>query len=214
MTAKPITLQEISVLRRFLPGMGFISAVVLAMAPLAAHGQVNIDQGKPPSEIFATDCAVCHKTTKGLANGKNSLMLSSFLREHYTASREQAAALAAYVLGAGGNAPAPKPGQEHAKIEEPKPGPHAPSAKLEEEKPATAKPARPTTDTGRKPEPAEANPPAQEPAPVAAAPAANVPAQPETPPPPHEAAPTTSAAAPPETQPDENASVPRDNIPD
>ena len=30
-------------------------------------------------------------------------MLTGFLREHYTSSREQAAALAAYVLGAGGS---------------------------------------------------------------------------------------------------------------
>ena len=83
-----------------------------AMIPAMARAQTNIDQGKPPSEIFANDCAVCHKTTRGLANGKNSFMLSGFLREHYTASREQAAALAAYVLGAGGSGPAQAPGQK------------------------------------------------------------------------------------------------------
>ena len=59
-----------------------------------------------------------------MAAGKNSLMLSAFLREHYTASSDQASALAAYVLGAGGSEPAPKqkPDVEHARAEEPKAG--------------------------------------------------------------------------------------------
>ena len=78
--------------------------------------------------MFASDCAVCHKAPRGLAKGKNSLMLSSFLREHYTTGREQAAALAAYVLGAGNGPAEPatqgrgqKPAAERAKAtEEPK----------------------------------------------------------------------------------------------
>ena len=39
---------------------------------------------------------------RGLANGRGSSGLASFLVEHYTASKDQAAALAAYVMGAGG----------------------------------------------------------------------------------------------------------------
>jgi hypothetical protein len=86
--------------------------------------QVNIDQGKSAADIFASVCTACHKTSRGLAAGKNSLMLSAFLREHYTASSDQASALAAYVLGAGGSEPAPKqkPEVEHARAEEPKAG--------------------------------------------------------------------------------------------
>jgi len=51
-------------------------------------------------------------------------MLSAFLREHYTASSDQASALAAYVLGAGGAEPAPKPKPdvEHARAGEPNAG--------------------------------------------------------------------------------------------
>jgi outer membrane biosynthesis protein TonB len=124
----PTKSEEVSVFRRFVPKIGFKIgfgvALVFAIIPAIARAQVNIDQGKPAADIFQNDCATCHKTARGLADGKNSLMLSSFLREHYTASRDQAAALAAYVLGAGGSAPAPaqKPGQEHAKAtgEEPK----------------------------------------------------------------------------------------------
>jgi hypothetical protein len=110
------------VFRRLARTIGLFAALGWAVVPLVAHAQTNIDQGKSPAEIFANDCATCHKSARGLANGKNSLMLSSFLREHYTASRDQAAALAAYVLGAGGGdnstaaqAHSPKPGTDHAK---------------------------------------------------------------------------------------------------
>jgi hypothetical protein len=197
-------------------GLASIAAVaVISAGP--SLGQTNIDQGKPASELFANYCAVCHKSTRGLANGRSSLTLSLFLREHYAASREQAAALAAYVISAGGNAPAAKP--ERAKSEEPKgqeakgqeakgqetkgheTKPRAASAKSEPEKPARGgQPGR------EEPAPAE-----QEPAPVVAAPAASPsPSSTEAP----ELRPTTSAGASAESQSDDNAPVPRDNIPD
>ncbi len=155
--------------RRLAPIMGLwmwlLAGLAIAVFPAVARAQVNIDQGISPAEIYASDCATCHKSPRGLAVGKNSSTLSSFLREHYTASREQAAALAAYVLGAGGNEPAPvaarqKPKSERAKAGEPKAGepkagepktgepkfeahPTRKSAKPEEEAPATAKLQRP-----------------------------------------------------------------------
>ncbi|MGD0025332.1 MAG: hypothetical protein ABSC37_12035 [Xanthobacteraceae bacterium] len=159
--------------RRFAPAI----VLLAALAPAMAHAQTNIDQGKTPAQIFASDCAVCHKAARGLANGKSSLTLTGFLREHYTASREQAAALAAYVLGAGSDSGTAaqgrgqKPGPEHAglPVEEPKPGPeHAGApveepkpptrqarrpAKPEEEAPATAKPQRPMDEEAKPDEP-------------------------------------------------------------
>src|ERR1700756_4052060 len=112
-------IQGVSVFWRLLPLIGLGSIVSVAMISAGPSlGQTNIDQGKPASELFANYCAVCHKSTRGLANGRSGLTLSLFLREHYAASREQAAALAAYVISAGGNAPAAKP--ERAKSEEPK----------------------------------------------------------------------------------------------
>src|ERR1700756_1308600 len=140
--------EGVSVFRRLMPVIGLVwvmaVAVVFAGPTLS---QTNIDQGKPASELFANYCAVCHKSTRGLANGRSSLTLSLFLREHYATSSQQAAALAAYVIGAGGNAPAAKP--ERAKSEEPKgqeakgqdvkgheTKPRATSAKSEPEKPA------------------------------------------------------------------------------
>ena len=197
--------------RRLVPVIGLAS--VVAVAVIFAEptlSQTNIDQGKPASELFANYCAVCHKSTRGLANGRNSVTLSMFLREHYAASSQQAAALAAYVISAGGNAPAPKP--ERAKSEEPKgqeakgqepkgheTKPRAASAKSEPEKPA------PGSQPGRE----EAAPALQEHAPVIAGPAAGAsPSSGEAP----EPRPTTSAGA--EPQSNDNALVPRDNIPD
>jgi hypothetical protein len=214
-------LEEFGVFRRFLPMIGLAAALVFGLVPAPARAQVNIDQGKPPSEIFESDCATCHKSARGLADGKNSLMLSGFLREHYTASREQAAALAAYVLGAGGSAPAAqKPGTEHAKVEpgEPKAAGHP------EDHPATA-------SRGHNQEPESAAPAAvvTAPAPVMATPAANetpssaeAPSQSSNPPPSPSSAQsqgpeggtTTSAAAPTEAEPSDSTPVPRDHIPD
>jgi len=107
----------VTVPRTFARTMGLLTVVLSAIVAAPSFAQTNIDQGKSPAELFANDCAACHKTARGLANGENSLTLSVFLREHYTASRDQAAALAAYVLANGGNAPAPK---STARGEEPK----------------------------------------------------------------------------------------------
>jgi hypothetical protein len=90
------------VTRRLAPMIGLLAG----LAPAVAHAQTNIDQGKTPAQIFGEACATCHKAARGLANGKGSYALTEFLLEHYTTGREQAAALAAYVLGAGSG---PKP---------------------------------------------------------------------------------------------------------
>jgi hypothetical protein len=121
------------VTRRFAAVIGLIAG----LGPAIAYAQTNIDQGKTPAQIFANDCAACHKPTRALANGKNRFALTEFLREHYTTSREQAAGLAAYVLGSGFGS---KPATEQAKPTKP-----------EEETPATAKLQRPTEE-GVKPE--------------------------------------------------------------
>jgi hypothetical protein len=225
------------------PAIGLVAGLVPAIVAGAAHAQVNIDQGKSPSEMFASDCATCHKGVRGLAVGKNSLMLSGFLREHYTASREEAASLAAYVLGAGGAEAAPKgePKTAEPKIAEPKgqepkepktaARPTGASAKSEEG-PATAKPQPPAAEEATHEEPAspasptgaaeQGLPPAPavesaKPEPQETAPAAASPAtsQPASAEAPSlEFGPTQSAAAPAQSQPSDSTPVPRDNIPD
>lgn len=141
---------------RLAPMIGLLAG----LAPAAAYAQTDIDQGKTPAQMFASDCAVCHKAPRGLAKGRNSLMLSSYLREHYTTGREQAAALAAYVLGAGNGPAEPatqgrgqKPAAERAKAAEESKGPARARlpGKPEERGSATAKLQRPA-DADAKPD--------------------------------------------------------------
>lgn len=136
------------------PAIGLFGLLVPAMA----HAQTNIDQGKSPAEVFANDCATCHKTARGLANGRNSLTLAGFLVEHYTASRDQASALAAYVMGAGGGDSAPAtqargpktaPDRGAATAEEPKPSPRATREAAKPPDGSTAKPRQPGADEKR-----------------------------------------------------------------
>ena len=54
---------------------------------------------KPPAALFASDCtgSGCHKSPQGLGKNAGIGGLAGFLREHYTNSRESAAALANYL---------------------------------------------------------------------------------------------------------------------
>ena len=59
--------------------------------------QENLDRGKTPAQLFASDCSICHKSPQGLARAGGLFGLDSFLRTHYTASRESAGAIANYL---------------------------------------------------------------------------------------------------------------------
>lgn len=107
-----------------------VIGALAGLAPVLAHAQVSIDQGKSPAEMFSNDCATCHKGARGLAKGRGSSELASFLVEHYTSSKDEAASLAAYVMASGGGESPPatqgrgvKPGSPstRAAVEEPKP---------------------------------------------------------------------------------------------
>jgi hypothetical protein len=92
--------------------MGWNRGIGLAMGLFAfalaapAGAQENLDSGKSGAQLFASDCAICHKRPQGLAKAGGLFGLSSFLREHYTASRESAAVIAGY-LESFGKEPAP-----------------------------------------------------------------------------------------------------------
>jgi hypothetical protein len=159
--------REVRVFRRFVPMIGLLAAWGIVVAAAPARAQVNIDQGKSPSEIFSGDCGTCHKSAKGLANGRNAGALAGFLREHYTSSAQQASSLAAYVLGAG-SGPAPtanlKPGTAgEQKTGEAKPGEAKPGEKTaahpgRPEAGENAKLQQPDQDTKIEAEPAAAEP--------------------------------------------------------
>jgi hypothetical protein len=132
-----------------------IIGLVALLCPIAAKAQTNLDQGKTPSQIFANACVECHKEPRGLARGRSASALTEFLREHYTTNGQQAASLAAYVLGGRsadtpppatqGRGPTPVP--ERASVEEPKPNRQGRSSSKPEER-STRNPAAPTTRPG------------------------------------------------------------------
>jgi hypothetical protein len=74
---------------------GFLA---LAVAD-SAEVQGDLDQGKSAVQLFASACAICHKSPQSVSETKWFFGLESFLREHYTSSRESAAILAAYLKG-------------------------------------------------------------------------------------------------------------------
>jgi hypothetical protein len=81
----------------------FIRTFPLALGILAlycvgpAFAQENLDSGKTGAQLYASDCAICHKTPAGLTKNSGIMGLDGFLREHYTASRESAGVIAAYL---------------------------------------------------------------------------------------------------------------------
>lgn len=102
----------------------------------AAGAQENLDLGKSAAQLFASDCALCHKSPQGLAKSGGILGLESFLREHYTASRESAKLIANYLksMDSGPAAPARmgkrgSKGDEKAKAGEKKKSDGKPGAK-------------------------------------------------------------------------------------
>jgi hypothetical protein len=142
----------LTVIRCFVPTIGLLAALV----PALAHAQTNLDQGKSASQIFASACAECHRDAHALSKGKNASVLTNFLDEHYTTNAQQAAALAAYIMGGRGGDPiggtaegrGQKPAAQRgsASTEEPKPPKH--QAKTEDGKPE-GKPQRPTREAAK-----------------------------------------------------------------
>ncbi|HWK97353.1 MAG TPA: hypothetical protein VNR39_18195 [Pseudolabrys sp.] len=130
---------------------------MLVLAAPASAQDVR-DRGKTAQQIFASDCALCHKSPQGLAKAGGLFGLDSFLREHYTASRETAALLARYLEAAGEAPPSDQRRQQRrtAKPAEAKPS----DSKSSDTKPAEAKTeakpgaeAKPETKPEAKPEP-------------------------------------------------------------
>ncbi len=73
-----------------------ISSLALCVAS-SATAQINLDQGKTAAQLYAADCASCHKSPQSVSNTKWFFGLESFLSQHYTSSRQSAAILAAYL---------------------------------------------------------------------------------------------------------------------
>jgi hypothetical protein len=180
------------------PALVFLFALVLVVGPALAQsprphqtparpGQpaapapgpaepANIDAGKNGEQLFKASCSACHKTPAGMSRAGGILGVQSFLRTHYTASRESAAVIAAYLNAVDAAArPADRPTRRTARPDA-KPG-KKDEGKPSETRPSEAKPAEATPahakseETPRPPAPvpaAESKPAEPQPAPPAA----------------------------------------------
>jgi hypothetical protein len=125
--------------------------VILAPAPTLA--QVNIDQDKSPAQLYAGDCAACHKSVRGLANGRSASSLAGFLGEHYTASSREAAAIAAYVMASGGGAASPAPSRAKPEGERTRANAEQQPRNREAQRPVQPEGKPPGNAAARRPEP-------------------------------------------------------------
>ena len=161
-----------------------IFGVVGSLAAAPAGAQENLDSGKSGAQLFASNCALCHKSAQALRKSGGVLGLSGFLREHYTSSRESAAIIATY-LESLGTPPAPgkrtgatkrtAKGDEKAKVDEKKTEPKSGATKSVKTdktgKPVDAKTSGPKTSEPKTEPKSEPKPPdgkASEPKPDAA----------------------------------------------
>jgi cytochrome c len=143
-----------------------VAAMILPMVADPALAQENLDHGKTGAQLYASDCAICHKTPQTLAKSGGLFGLDSFLRQHYTASRESASAIAAYIQTLDrGAPPAKRPPKRSAKGDDKKPGDKPGEAQPADAKPADAKPAdakpaeaKPTDAKPREKKPAGSKP--------------------------------------------------------
>lgn len=135
--------------------MAGVGVAAVAMLCGAASAQENLDAGKSGAQLYASNCAICHKSAQALnKSGGGLLGLDSFLREHYTSSRESAATIAAYLKTVGGGPaerrPAGKKARSESKTEKKKA--YRPDAKPEgKPEPKDVKPSE-TKPSDRKPE--------------------------------------------------------------
>jgi len=83
--------------------MSWLAAVAATIAATPAAAQGNIDAGRTPAQLFADTCAACHRSTRDIRRPS-----AGFLRQHYTAGSDEAAAMANYLSGAASD---PRAGQ-------------------------------------------------------------------------------------------------------
>ena len=88
-----------------------IGTTSVALTSTSARAE-NIDQDKDKSgpKLFAASCADCHRSARGLAKGRLSIMLSYYLQQHYTSSSATAQTLTAYLQSVD-TPPRSKPGK-------------------------------------------------------------------------------------------------------
>jgi hypothetical protein len=174
-------------------GLGRICGLALAACALTAAApagaQDSLERGKTPAQLYASDCAICHKSPYGLSKAGGLFGLQGFLREHYTTSRETAGAIASYLDALDREAPPPQRGRATTTKRAPKnekkpeagdakPGDKPAQTQAPESKPSESKPAdtKPSETKPSEAQPAEVKP-TEAPKPAEAKPAEAKPAE-------------------------------------
>jgi hypothetical protein len=65
----------------------------------SAGAQGSLEQGKTAAQLYAANCASCHKSPQSVTKATGIFGLENYLREHYTPSPQSAAIIAAYLDG-------------------------------------------------------------------------------------------------------------------
>jgi hypothetical protein len=58
-----------------------------------------LERGKTAAQLYASQCATCHKSPQSVTKTTAVYGLESFLREHYTTNPQSAANIATYLKG-------------------------------------------------------------------------------------------------------------------
>jgi hypothetical protein len=75
-----------------------IGALALCVAS-SAGAQESVAKGKTAAQIYASNCAACHKSPQSVIKTIAVSGLENFLSVHYAANPESAAKIAAYLKG-------------------------------------------------------------------------------------------------------------------
>jgi hypothetical protein len=133
-----------------------------------AAAQENVERGRTPAQLYASDCAECHRNPRVVGKTMSAGSLADYLRLHYTASKETAAAISAYLTALPAD---PRAGTART-------GSAKPASAAKSRQATPAKPSDPASDS-----PAAAAPETPPPAAPAAAPASKPPESDAKPPP-------------------------------
>jgi hypothetical protein len=109
--------------------------IVALLGGTSARAQ-DLDADKSGARLFASNCASCHHSARGLAKGRFSVTLWYYLKQHYTSSFGSAQALTSYLQSV--DAPRARPQPAKSQLARSEPGKSEPG----KSEPAKSEPAK------------------------------------------------------------------------
>jgi hypothetical protein len=89
----------------------YLLLLAVILLPGVAAAQVDYSKGKPPEQLFNSDCSACHASPQVVGRSRDVRALTAFLDQHYTTKTQWAALLANYLVRAR-DMPPPVPAPE------------------------------------------------------------------------------------------------------